>query len=125
MFKRLFVSLGLTSLISGIFALIFISHWVLVFILAFIIQLVAFYFINTTIENILIEKAEKIKLEQFIEANKQVIIIECPCGEKNKQEVVMRFDKDVIYQCGKCDKNVKAMLNVKPVLTTEPIYFDT
>ena len=37
----------------------------------------------------------------------------------------MRFDKDVIYQCGKCDKNVKAMLNVKPVLTTEPIYFDT
>lgn len=124
MFKRLFVSIGLTSLISGIFALIFVSHWILVFILTFIIQLVAFYFINTSIENNLIEKAEKIKLEQFVEANKQVAIIECPCGEKNKQEVVMRFDKDVIYQCGKCDKNIKAIINVKPVVTTEPIYFD-
>jgi hypothetical protein len=95
-----------------------------VFILAFIIQLVAFYFINTSIENSLIEKAEKIKLEQFVEANKQVAIIECPCGQKNKQEVIMRFDKDIIYQCSKCDKNIKAMINIKPVLTTEPIYFD-
>jgi hypothetical protein len=32
--------------------------------------------------------SEKIKIEQFIEANKQVAIIECPCGDKNKQEVV-------------------------------------
>ena len=123
MFKRLFVSLGVTSLISGLFALIFINHWLLVFALTFVLQIVMFYFINTAIENSLIEKAEKIKIQQFVEANKQVAIIECPCGVKNKQEVVMRFDQEVTYVCGKCEKNIKAMIDVKPIIVTEPIYF--
>ena len=83
-----------------------------------------FYFINTAIENSLIEKAEKIKIQQFVEANKQVAIIECPCGVKNKQEVVMRFDQEVTYVCGKCEKNIKAMIDVKPIIVTEPIYFN-
>ena len=124
MFKRLFVSLGVTSLISGLFALIFINHWLLVFALTFVLQIVMFYFINTAIENSLIEKAEKIKIQQFVEANKQVAIIECPCGVKNKQEVVMRFDQEVTYVCGKCEKNIKAMIDVKPIIVTEPIYFN-
>ena len=123
MFKRLIISLGITSLISGLFALIFINHWLLVFTLTFILQLVIFYFINTSIQNSLIEKAEKIKIEQFIEANKQVAFIECPCGDKNKQEVIMRFDQDIAYTCSKCDKSIKAIIDVKPILVTEPIYF--
>ena len=123
MYKRLLVSLGITSLISGLFALIFINHWWLVFALTFVLQIVVFYFINTAIENNLIEKAEKIKIQQYVEANKQVAIIECPCGDKNKQEVVMRFDKEVTYICGKCEKNIKAVIDVRPILVTEPIYF--
>ena len=55
MYKRLLVSLGITSLISGLFALIFINHWLLVFALTFVLQIVVFYFINTAIENNLIE----------------------------------------------------------------------
>ena len=123
MYKRLLVSLGITSLISGLFALIFINHWWLVFALTFVLQIVVFYFINTAIENNLIEKAEKIKIQQYVEANKQVAIIECPCGDKNKQEIVMRFDKEVTYICGKCEKNIKAVIDVRPILVTEPIYF--
>ena len=123
MYKRLLVSLGITSLISGLFALIFINHWWLVFALTFVLQIVVFYFINTAIENNLIEKAEKIKIQQYVEANKQVAIIECPCGDKNKQEVVMRFDKEVTYICGKCEKNIKAVIDVRPILVTEQIYF--
>lgn len=124
MVNKVFTSLAITSLISGLLAYIFISHWISVFIIAFILQLVIFYYINTWIENNLIERAMKLRLEERAEQDKQLATIECPCGEKNKQTCQIRFDQENVYECDKCKKNIKATIDIKPVLMTMPIYFD-
>lgn len=124
MLSRILFSLILTSLVSTLAGLLFASHFWNVFFLVFILQVLFFYFFNSVYENKLIEKAQQLKLEEFKEQNKQIVLVECPCDEKTQQEVSMRFDRDVIYQCGKCKKNIKAMTSVKTIQTTEPIYFE-
>ena len=124
MLNRVLFSLGLTTLVSVLVALIFISKFWYVFALAFVLQVLFFYFLNTAYENSLIEKAQKIKLQQFIEENRQVAMVQCPCDQKNMQDVEMRFDQDIIYTCNQCGKNVKAGVDIKTVLVTEPIYFN-
>ena len=124
MLNRVLISLGITSLVSVLFGLIFATHFWYVFALAFILQVLFFYFLNTAYENSLIEKAQLLRIQQIREENKQIATIQCPCGQKNMQEVEMRFDQDVVYSCNTCGKNVKAVVDVKTVLITEPIYFN-
>jgi len=124
MLNRVLISLGITSLVSVLFGLIFATHFWYVFALAFILQVLFFYFLNTVYENSLIEKAQLLRIQQIREENKQIATIQCPCGQKNMQEVEMRFDQDVVYSCNTCGKNVKAVVDVKTVLITEPIYFN-
>jgi len=124
MIQRVLISFGLTTLVSILFGLIFGAHFWLVFFLAFILQVLLFYFINSVYENKLIEKAQSLRLQEYAIQSKQIALIECPCAEKTKQEVEMRFDKDVTYVCNKCNKSIKAAVDVKSVLMTEPIYFN-
>ena len=124
MLNKALFSFGITALVSTLCGLIFISKFWYVFALAFVLQVLFFYFLNTAYENSLIEKAQKIKLQQFIEENKQVAMVQCPCDQKNMQDVEMRFDQDIIYTCNQCGKNVKAGVDIKTVLVTEPIYFN-
>jgi len=124
MLNRVLFSLGLTTLVSVLVALIFISKFWYVFALVFLLQVLFFYFLNTVYENSLIEKAQKIRLQQFIEENRQIATVQCPCDQKNMQDVDMRFDQPIIYTCNTCGKNVKAGIDVKTVLVTEPIYFN-
>lgn len=124
MLSKILISFGITALVSVLAGLIFVNNFWLVFAFTFILQILFFYFFNSVYENKLIEKAQKLKLEEFKELNKHVVTIECPCDEKTKQDVEMRFDNDVIYQCNKCKKNIKALVNVKTIQTTEPIYFN-
>lgn len=124
MINKLLISLTITTLISALFGLLIPSNFWVVFSLAFIIQVLFFYFYNNHYENTLIEKATRLKLEEFKEASKHISVVQCPCDEKVKQEIIMRFDDDVIYECAKCNKNIKAFAEVRTVLTTEPIYFN-
>ena len=124
MLNKALCSFGITALVSTLCGLIFISKFWYVFALAFVLQVLFFYFLNTAYENSLIEKAQKIKLQQFIEENRQVAMVQCPCDQKNMQDVEMRFDQDIIYTCNQCGKNVKAGVDIKTVLVTEPIYFN-
>jgi len=124
MLNKIFFSLGITSLVSVLFALIFATKFWYVFALAFLLQILFFYFLNTVYENSLIEKAQKIKIQQYIEENRQVATVQCPCDQKNMQDVDMRFDQDITYRCNNCNKNIKANVDVKTVLITEPIYFN-
>ena len=124
MLNKALFSFGITALVSTLCGLIFISKFWYVFALAFVLQVLFFYFLNTAYENSLIEKAQKIKLQQFIEENRQIATVQCPCDQKNMQDVEMRFDQDIIYTCNQCGKNVKAGVDIKTVLVTEPIYFN-
>ena len=124
MLNKALFSFGITALVSTLCGLIFISKFWYVFALAFVLQVLFFYFLNTAYENSLIEKAQKIKLQQFIEENRQVAMVQCPCDQKNMQDVEMRFDQDIIYTCNQCGKNVKAGVDIKTVLVTEPINFN-
>jgi membrane protein implicated in regulation of membrane protease activity len=123
MLQRIFISLGITSLVSVLVGLLVSKFW-LGFALSFILQVVFFYLFNSVYENRLIERAQILKLEEVKELSKNKVILECPCAEKNKQEINMRFDENVVYECSKCKKNIKADAIVKNVLTTQPIYFN-
>jgi predicted membrane protein len=122
MIQKVLFSLLVTLIVSGLLAFLFANHWVIVFFLSFTLQILFFYIGNTIYENKLIEKAERIRTEQIKEATKLVATVECPCGEHFKQDTVIRFDEELTYKCDKCDKIIKLNVDVKPVLTTQPIY---
>ena len=61
MLNKALFSFGITALVSTLCGLIFISKFWYVFALAFVLQVLFFYFLNTAYENSLIEKAQKIK----------------------------------------------------------------
>lgn len=124
MVNRIVISLILTFLVSTLIGLIFLNKFWIVFTLAAIIQFLFFYILNTVYENKLIEKAQKIKLDEFKELTKHYVLVNCPCAERVKQDVEIRFDKDIIYKCNKCEKNIRALPDVKTVLQTDPIYFN-
>lgn len=124
MLVKTIVSLLLTTLVSVLAGLVVPGNFWIVFTFAFILQILFFYFFNSIYENKLIEKAQQLRLEELKEINKNIVNVQCPCDEKVRQEIEMRLDKDVIYQCNKCKKNIKAVSDVKTLLTTEPIYFN-
>jgi ABC-type multidrug transport system fused ATPase/permease subunit len=124
MVSKILFSLVITSLVSTLAGLIYVSQFWIIFGLAFILQVLFFYFLNSIYENKLIEKAQKLKLEEYKELTKHIILIECPCADKAKQDVEVRFDKELIYKCNKCDKNIRALPDIKTVLQTDPIYFN-
>lgn len=124
MLGKILLSLTLTSLVSCLAGFLFPDKFWISFSLAFILQVLFFYFFNSIYENNLVEKAQRLKLEELKEQNKQTANLQCPCDEKTRQDIALRFDEDVIYKCGKCGKNLKAIVNVKTIQTTDPIYFD-
>lgn len=124
MVKKIFVSLGITCLISTLIGLLFAANFFIAFAAAFIIQVLTFYYLNSLNEQKVALRLLEIKNEQDRIAALQTAIIECPCTEKNKQGVEMRFDKDITFKCSKCSKMIKADVDVKSVLVTEPIYFN-
>lgn len=124
MVSKIIISLLITTLVSSLAGLLFVSKFWIVFSLVFILQILFFYFFNSIYENKLIEKAQALKLKEFQELNKHIVTVQCPCAEKNNQNIEMRFDKDIVYECAKCKKNVKAIADVKTILTTDPIYYN-
>jgi hypothetical protein len=124
MLGKIIISILITTLVSILAGLIVPGNFWIVFVFAFVLQVLFFYFFNSIYENRLIEKAQQIRLEELKEINKQIVTVQCPCDEKVRQDIQMRFDRDVIYQCNKCKKNIKAISDVKTLLTTEPIYFN-
>ena len=124
MLGKIIISILITTLVSILAGLIVPGNFWTVFVFAFVLQVLFFYFFNSIYENRLIEKAQQIRLEELKEINKQIVTVQCPCDEKVRQDIQMRFDRDVIYECNKCKKNIKAISDVKTLLTTEPIYFN-
>lgn len=122
MISKVLISLLITSLVSTLAGLIIPANFWVVFAFAFVIQILFFYFFNSIYENKLIEKAQILKLAELKETSKQIVMVQCPCDEKVRQDIEMRFDMDVIYQCNKCNKNIKVVSDIKTLLTTEPIY---
>jgi len=117
-------SLSITALVSTLFALLFPAHWIIVFALVTVLQILFFLLFNTIYGNYILLQAENTRLEQIKELAKNNTILECPCSEKFRQQVEVSLDKDRIYDCGKCKKPIKASVFVKNVLVTEPLLFN-
>lgn len=122
--SKILFSFLITTLVSTLSGLIYPDKFWWLFSLTFILQVLFFYFVNTIYENRLIEKAKKLKLEEYKELTKHIIQLQCPCSEKVKQDVEVRFDKDILYKCNKCEKGIRAISDVKTLLQTDPIYFN-
>ena len=121
--KKILFSLTVTSTVSALFALLF-AKFIIGFAIIFVSQIILFYIGNTIYSNYVITRIEEIKLQQLKEVQKQQTILSCPCANENKQAVDMNIGEEVTYKCNKCDKNIKAILEVKNYITTQPIYFD-
>ena len=117
--KKVFLSLSLTFLVSGLFGIIF-KDW-FVFGLATILQILFFYFFNTVYENYLTKKVIEANAIVETEKLKNTVKVLCPCGENNPQDVLLSFNKDTVYKCVKCNKDVRATTNVGTSLITTPI----
>ena len=124
MAKNILFSIGVTCVISTLFGLLFTSKFLIAFSLAFIIQLAFFYFFNTVYTNKVLLRAMELKNNELKTLSKSQATVICPCNERSAQSVDLSVSEDTIYKCEKCDKNVKAEINVKTVLTTDPIYFN-
>lgn len=120
--KNILVSLVLTLLVSALIGVLS-SNFLAGFALAFILQIVIFYIGNTMYNNYIITKIEEIKLKQLQELQTQNTTLTCPCSEGNKQNIQIGINEEIIYKCDKCDKNIKAVHDVKNFITTQPIYF--
>ena len=121
---RIIISLVITFGISALIALLFINHFWSVFGLCSVLQFVIFYFLNRNTESKIIAELEKLKIQEIAEANRNNIIIGCPCDENNKQVVDIRFDRENIFECEKCKNNFKVVCEPKSLLVTEPVYFE-
>jgi hypothetical protein len=121
---RFVTSIFTTLAVSTLFGLIFYENFVKVALIATIVQFVLFYALNKIYENYLTVKIEEVKNTQIKELNRNIATIECPCEDKNKQPVDIRFDRKISYTCSKCKKNINADPFVNTFLKTDPIYFD-
>ena len=121
--KKVIYSLTITSAVSVLFGLLF-SNFIIGFVAVFILQIAVFYVGNTIYSNYIITRLEEIKLQQLKETQKQQTIISCPCSVGNKQPVDVNIGDDITYTCNKCEKNIKATLELKTYITTQPIYFN-
>jgi uncharacterized membrane protein len=121
---KIILSLTLTFGISLLIALFFPDNFWSVFGLCSALQFIIFFFINRNKEAILITELERIKVQEIAELNRNTIIIGCPCDENNKQVVDIRFDRENIFECEKCNNNFKVNIEPKAVLTTDPVYFE-
>jgi hypothetical protein len=119
--KKLLFSITVTLLVSLLFGSIFFVNFWKVFALATIIQILFFVVFNTIYGNYLQKKALEINTKYLTERSKFTKLIQCPCGDST-QEVEVSFSEDVVYECTKCKNKVKAVVVVKPVLLTDPVY---
>ena len=124
MLSKFFVSIFLTISVSTIFGLIFKNNFWLVFTLASMVQIVGFLLFQQVYTNTLIHKFEEIKTSQIKETNRNLVEVNCPCDEENKQIVDFRFDQKNVFKCKKCDKNFTVVATLNSMLTTDPIYFE-
>ena len=120
---RILKSLGLTFLVSTIFALVLRDNFWSVFTITTLIQIILFYFFNTIYEGYIIQKAIKLNTELETEKSKNLITLACPSCN-HKQTLEMNLTNFIIYKCDKCSVEIKAEPNVRNYITTDPIYFD-
>jgi len=67
---QIFKSLLITSLVSTLVGLVYIDKFFILFSLAFVLQVLFFYFFNSVYQNKLFAKAQELKLEEFKQLKK-------------------------------------------------------
>lgn len=122
---KILASLGLTFGISTFIALLFSDElfWI-TWTVTTVLQFAIFYIFNQVYSNKIIRDLELVKIDQIKEANRNLVVVGCPCDENNKQTVDFRFDSDNVYECVKCGKNFRVTSKLATLLTTDPIYFE-
>ena len=122
---KIVFSLGVTLLVSYfISSIISDEKFWFIFGLATIVQIFIFYLFNQMYSNKLIKEFELVRTDQIKEANRNFLVVGCPCDENNKQTIDFRFDSDNVFECVKCGKNFRVTSKLATLLTTDPIYFE-
>ena len=118
--KKDIISLLLTVSVSALFGMLFKD--ILVFFIALIFQFLFFYLFNTIYENNLRKKAIVLATEYEKERSKNERIITCQCGHKSTQEVSLDPNKEQIYRCEECGKDMRINIFIDTTLVTTPVY---
>ena len=126
MYKKILLSLGITLLVSTLFALSLtavLGFWH-AFMLAFVGQLVICYFVNDYMLLAATNERERILNTRLAYIEQNVTTFQCPCG-KNTFEEAIYVNDDNIFTCNKCNQVIKADLTVTPIIVTQPLLSTT
>jgi hypothetical protein len=66
-------------------------------------------------------KAKKLENEQLRELAYQGVTVTCPCLQRVKEFVPIRFNTPNYYKCGTCAKTVNVFIDTETALVTEPL----
>ena len=120
--KKYLYSLIVTLSVSTLFVLLFIDNFKIVFAITTLLQFLLFNIFNTIYENILRKKAIELSIEFEEQRSKNMVNVNCPCGENTQQNILMTLSEDTLYECIKCKREIRASNQVNTLLTTTPIY---
>jgi hypothetical protein len=126
-FKRLFLSFGVTltvSILAALFLLNFGFNFFITALFFFIFQIIGFYFYGEHIKRKNAYIQAQLEIYEEMELRKITADVVCPCDKKVQTTIPIDMSSDNSYICSQCNKKIGVILDVKTVLKTDPIVAD-
>ena len=120
MTRKVFISILVTTLISiGIgFGLAPILGFWQSCLLGFIVQIVGNWFYNDYKIKEFTNKQEQILNERLDILSRNFVKFDCPCG-KNAFEEIVYVGSDNVFECSKCQQQIKVDVTLTPIIVTK------
>lgn len=122
MIKRLVLSILTTAVVSTAiaFGLSTILGFWQTFSLAFILQVISFYYFNNRLITKQQVELEKILNDRYEILSKNLVQFACPCGQQTFEELIY-INAENTFKCEKCDNNITVGVNLIPAIATIPM----
>ena len=110
-------SILITTVVSTIIALAFLSYFWQAFAISAALQVIIFYIINT-IRDVSIQKLENQRIAEY---SKQGLLLKCPCYKQNEEFVPIVLNENNNYSCEVCNKPVAVSIQTTTLAATVPV----
>lgn len=121
---KLAKGLGITIVVSSIVSIslgIFFSNYIAWFLLATLLQFLAFYIVGEVIKRNNSKKmAEYLLRQSEIQAQQSATVV-CPCDKRINTTLPIKFNRDNTYECAGCKKDIVVNIELKTALITTPV----
>lgn len=122
--KILLLSIGKTALISAIVATIAFftgKSWLLFFVIAFFVQFVLFYCLNSYLQYRGARDAAAFKLREAEILARNTMKVQCAACKK-ENDIVVNTSEENRFVCGHCKAKNSVYVYAESAIVTEPLY---